>query len=97
MLSESSGSKRAPQKFNLAFKNTLNNQIGMSNYLTRKNKKDCKYYLSKLDYEILRPLLIYKYNKEEMHRQDEFVDMMKNDANLVGSVYGKLDHSNVIR
>ena len=69
----------------------------MSNYKARKNKKDCKYYLSKLDYEILRPLLIYKYNKEEMHRQDEFVDMMKNDANLVGSVYGKLDQSNVIR
>lgn len=63
----------------------------MSNYKIRKNKKDCKYFLAKLDYEILRPLLIYKYNKEEMHRQDEFVDMMQNDANLVGSIYGKVD------
>ena len=39
-------------------------------------KRDCKYYLSKLDYEILRPLLIYKYEKEEMHRQDDLHEMM---------------------
>ena len=26
-----------------------------------------------------------------MHRQDEFIDLMLSDANLLGSVYGKMD------
>ena len=34
----------------------------------RRQKRDCKYYFSKLDYEILRPLLIYRYERDEMHR-----------------------------
>jgi hypothetical protein len=50
----------------------------MREYEKRK-KKDCKYYFSKLDYEILRPLLIYKYEREEMHRQDDFLEMMMSD------------------
>jgi hypothetical protein len=40
---------------------------GLGDY-KQSNKKDCKYFFSKLDYEILKPLLIYKYNREEMHR-----------------------------
>ena len=48
-----------------------------------------------MDYEILRPLLIYKYQREEMHRQDEFVEMMINDQNLVGSIYAKIDHQEI--
>lgn len=40
---------------------------GLRNYNKRK-ERDCKYYFSKLDYEILRPLLIYKYERDEMHR-----------------------------
>ena len=63
----------------------------MRDYEKRKSK-DCKYYFSKLDYEILRPLLIYKYEREEMHRQDDLVEMMMSDQNLLGSVYGKIDH-----
>ena len=62
----------------------------LSEYQTYK-KKDCAYYFAKLDYEILRPLLIYRYDREEMHRQDEFIDLMLSDANLLGSVYGKMD------
>lgn len=45
----------------------------------------------KLDFEILKPILIYNYNREVMDREDRFVDAMMSDANLLGSVYGKLD------
>lgn len=62
----------------------------MSQY-NKFQKKKCGFYFAKLDYEILRPLLIYKYDREEMHRQDQFIDIMLSDANLLGSVYGKMD------
>ena len=39
-------------------------------------KKGCSYYLVKLDEEIMRPLLIYKYDEEEMWQQDEQVELM---------------------
>jgi len=50
--------------------------------------RNCGYYWEKLDYEILKPLLIYKYQREEMHRQDDFVELMMSDGNLLGSIYG---------
>ena len=56
-------------------------------------KKDCSYYFLKLDFEILKPLLIYKYDAEEMNRQDDYVEMIMSDANLLGSIYGKMDES----
>lgn len=33
-----------------------------------RQKKDCTYFFLKMDYEILKPILIYKYNIEEMNR-----------------------------
>jgi hypothetical protein len=54
-------------------------------------KKDCSYYFLKLDFEILKPLLIYKFDIEEMHRQDDYVEIIMSDANLLGSIYGKMD------
>ena len=71
-------------------------ETSMREYEKRKSK-DCKYYFSKLDYEILRPLLIYKYEREEMHRQDDFLEMMMSDQNLLGSVYAKIDHNQIRR
>lgn len=69
----------------------LDTMFSMRQYEARK-KRDCKYYFSKLDYEILRPLLIYKYEREEMHRQDDLHEMMVADTNIIGSIYGKLDN-----
>jgi hypothetical protein len=54
-------------------------------------KKDCSYYFLKLDFEILKPLLIYKFDAEEMHRQDDYIEIIMSDANLMGSIYGKMD------
>jgi hypothetical protein len=54
-------------------------------------KKDCAYYFLKLDFEILKPLLIYKYDAEQMNREDEYIEIIMSDANLLGSVYGKMD------
>ncbi len=54
-------------------------------------KKGCGFYFKKLDYEILRPLLIYRYEREEMHRQDDFIEMMMSDRNLLGSIYGNME------
>lgn len=50
----------------------------MRNY-DKKKKKGCRYYFSKLDYEILRPFLIYKYEKETMHLQDDIYELMQNE------------------
>lgn len=58
----------------------------------KRKARDCKYYFSKLDYEILRPILIYKYEKEKMHREDELQEMIQNDQNLIGSIYGQIDN-----
>lgn len=32
------------------------------------HKKSCAFYFKKLDYEIIRPLLIYNYDREVMHK-----------------------------
>lgn len=56
-------------------------------------KRDCSYYFLKLDFEILKPILIYKYNIEEMNRQDDYIEIIMSDANLLGSIYGKMDES----
>ena len=58
-------------------------------------KRGCGFYFKKLDYEIIRPLLIFRYEREEMHRQDDFIEMMMSDGNLLGSIYGNLDKSMV--
>ena len=57
----------------------------------KERKKGCGFYFKKLDYEILRPLLIYRYEREEMHRQDDFIEMMMSDQNLLGSIYGNME------
>ena len=67
-------------------------QIGKSmRQYNKRKKKDCKYFFAKLDYEILRPLLIYNYERDEMHRQDDYIELLIQDVNMLGSVYGKVD------
>ena len=39
----------------------------LRDYDKHKKKSGCRYWFAKLDYEIFRPLLIYKYDMEEMH------------------------------
>ena len=66
---------------------------GGQEYDSGKRKRGCGFYFKKLDYEILRPLLIYRYEREEMHRQDDFIEMMMSDNQLLGSIYGNMDQS----
>lgn len=54
-------------------------------------KKDCSYYFLKLDYEIIKPLLVYKYDYKKMEREDEYVDLIMTDTNLLGSVYDDME------
>ena len=61
-------------------------------YDKRQKKSGCRYWFAKLDYEIFRPLLIYKYDKEEMHLQDEALEALQNDVNFITSVYGKVNN-----
>ena len=67
------------------------NQFGVEksyrNYDKRK-KKDCAYYFAKLDYEILRHIFIYKYDRDQMHRQDQLLELQRRDANLINEIYG---------
>ena len=62
-----------------------------------RDARTCSYYFKKLDYEILRPLLIHNYTREVMHRQDDFVEMVINDGNVLHNimdrVYGHVDFS----
>ena len=62
----------------------------MHNYQHSK-KRGCSYYFMKLDFEILKPLLIYKYDRQKMHQEDDFVEYMMNDGNILGSIYGQID------
>jgi len=55
------------------------------------HKKSCSFYIKKLDYEIIRPLLIYNYDRELMHKQDDYVEMMLNDGNMIADAFGKID------
>lgn len=61
------------------------------------NEKDQKrgfiYYFNKLDHEILRPILIYKYNPESLERQEQYVELMQNDKDAMFKVYGALQES----
>ena len=36
----------------------------------KNQKKNCLYYFKKLDYEILRPLFIYEYERNKMLKED---------------------------
>jgi hypothetical protein len=51
-------------------------QINIFQARMAQNNKGCSYYFVKLDEDILRPLLIYKYDEEEMWYQDEQVELM---------------------
>lgn len=55
--------------------------------------RDCAYYFLKLDYEIIKPLLIYKFEekREELQREDEYVELMMSEGNLMGSIYASMD------
>lgn len=59
--------------------------------MIRVPKKDCTYYFLKLDYEIIKPLLVYKYDYKKMEREDEYVDLIMTDTNLLGSVYDDME------
>lgn len=63
-------------------KNVFGVETSLRNY-NRRRKRDCKYFFAKLDYEILRPLLIYNYQREEMHRQDDLLELIRKDENLL--------------
>jgi hypothetical protein len=43
------------------FEETRNDRMSMRNYKSRP-KRDCSYYFLKLDFEIIKPLLVYKFN-----------------------------------
>ena len=66
--------------------------MSMQKYKERP-KKDCAYYFLKLDFEIIKPLLIYKFDKDKMHLADDYAELMLSEANLIGSVYGQIDHN----
>jgi hypothetical protein len=43
----------------------------------------------------LKPILIYKFEKEEMHLQDELMEMMINDQNALNEIYTKIVPNNL--
>lgn len=51
------------------------------------DEKGCGFYFAKLDAEIIRPLLIYKYQREEMHRQDDLHELVRQNHHLIGSAH----------
>lgn len=55
------------------------------------HKKSCAFFFKKFDYEIMRPILIYNYDREVMHKQDDYVEMMLNDVNMIGDAFGNME------
>lgn len=58
-------------------------------------KRGFKYYFNKLDTEILKPLLIHKYNAETLERQEQFVELIQNDKEAMFKVYGAIRETNI--
>ena len=56
----------------------------------KRQQKNCGYYFKKLDYEILRPLFIYDYERSKMKKEDEMVQQILADAPIIGTVYSKV-------
>lgn len=47
---------------------TNSNWSGRITGFKKNHKKNCKFFLKKLDYEILRPLFIYQYERIKMQK-----------------------------
>jgi hypothetical protein len=65
---------------NMELSDASPSEAGAYAYDSGRRKRGCGFYFKKLDYEILRPLLIFRYEREEMHRQDDFIEMMMSDG-----------------
>jgi hypothetical protein len=55
--------------------------------------RDCAYYFLKLDFEIIKPLLIYKFEEkqEELQREDEYVELLMSEGNMMGTIYASMN------
>ena len=53
----------------------------------KNQKRNCLYYFKKLDYEILRPLFIYDYERSRMKKDDDLVQQMLIDRPLIENIY----------
>lgn len=71
--------------------NDAKSEVGTIKGFKGTHKKSCSFYFKKLDYEIIRPLLIHNYDREVMHKQDDYVEMMLNDVNMIGDAFGKME------
>lgn len=70
----------------------LIDNMSMTSYLERP-VRDCAYYFLKLDFEIIKPLLIYKFEEkqEELQREDEYVELLMSEGNMMGTIYASMD------
>lgn len=58
--------------------------------LSDQNEKTCGYYFKTLDEMIIRPLLIYKYEKKSMKDIDEIMELIASDQNAMQEIYRKM-------
>jgi hypothetical protein len=52
-----------------------------------KKKTGCLTYLKRLDNEVIKPLLIYKYEQTAHKKQREFFDMMMKEGHKIEEAY----------
>lgn len=58
----------------------------------RKQFGSCKNCFRRFDEWILRPLLIYNYDKELVHKKDEFMELFLNEAEVWEKLYVKEEY-----
>jgi len=70
----------------------LVDNMSMTGYRERP-VRDCAYYFLKLDFEIIKPLLIYKFEEkqEELQREDEYVELLMSEGNMMGTIYASMN------
>jgi len=50
-------------------------------------EKGCSHYFNVLDKQVLKPLLIYKYNYLQMHQQDDLLEHIKENKDALLNTY----------
>lgn len=53
-------------------------------------EKGCSHYFKVLDQQVLKPLLIYKYNYAQMHQQDDLLEHIKENKDALLNTYKEL-------
>lgn len=69
-----------------------NNSLSHKGLITgdkKSSKGHCIKTMKRLDYMIIKPLLIYRYNKDQHKRRQEFMDLFMKKGDMLEDIFMK--------